>query len=229
MRQIRAITFDAGGTLLHPNPSVGAIYAEVMDAHGLRLDPTALEAGFRRAWKQAHLTPRVGVSEDGEKAWWRAVVRETLRGLGEPEDFDALFESLWHAFAEPRRWALHEGARETLGTLRARGYRLAVLSNWDGRLRALLNGMELAPLFDEIIISSEVGFEKPDPRIFHVASERLNAAPEAILHVGDSHHHDVAGAQAAGWRYVLVTHRKDAAKEQGMICRLEELLPLLPG
>ncbi len=228
MQPVRAVTFDAGGTLLYPSPSVGAIYSEVMRDHGLRLDANTLNAAFRRAWKLAHQTPRVGVSEESERDWWRGLVRETLNGLGEVEDFEKLFDALWHTFAEPRRWALHDGAMETLKGLRERGYRLAVLSNWDQRLRSLLDGMQLSPLVDEVVISSEVGVEKPDPKIFRITEKRLGFAPGEILHVGDSPHHDVNGARNVGWRCVLVTHRKpggeDAAKEEGEIRSLGELL-----
>ncbi len=227
-RKIQAITFDAGGTLLYPYPAVGAIYAEVMSQHGLILDPDRLEAGFRRAWKNAHQIPRVSVSETTEKEWWRRVVRETLNGLGEPSDFEALFCDLWSAFAEPRRWRLHDEAEETLRVLRKRSYRLLILSNWDSRLRLLLVGLGIASLFDDLIISSEVGFEKPDRRIFQVAENRLALPADRFLHVGDSDYHDAEGARGAGWQWVLVTNQPVSGESTNRIQTLSELLDRLP-
>jgi putative hydrolase of the HAD superfamily len=229
VKEIRAITFDAGGTLLYPYPSVGEIYSEVMRGHGLSLKGEVLDRAFRVAWKEAHSKPRVGISVHDEKTWWRDLVRRTLRDLGKPSDFEALFEELWHTFAKPHRWKLHDGAMETISVLKKRGYRLAILSNWDPRLRILLEGFGLAGLFDEMIISSEVGSEKPDERIFRIVEERLKLKPQDLLHVGDSQFHDWEGATRVGWNCLLVTHSdSDEKVPEGRVSRLPKLLDLLP-
>lgn len=225
---VSGITFDAGGTLLHPYPSVGQIYSEVMQWHGLEIRAEALEQSFRKAWKMAHQTPRVGVTEESEKEWWRKMVSETLKGLGEAKDFNLLFEDLWVAFAEPGRWRLYDGVREVLEELRGRGYRLAILSNWDRRLRGLLDQMELSPLFEHLIISSEVGEEKPSSRIFQAAVERMKLSPSEMLHVGDSVYHDLNGARNAGWQGLLIHHSSGASFETEGLSRMSELLYLLP-
>jgi len=225
---IRAVSFDAGGTLLHPHPRVGMIYAEVMGRHGLNLSPDDLEAAFHRAWTKALQASRLGVSEESERDWWRAVVREVLQGLGEPTDFEALFEDLWVTFADPERWRLYGGALETLDALRRRGYRLLVVSNWDKRLRQLMAGLRVAPFLEHLVISSEVGFEKPDRRIFETAQTRLDLPSTEILHVGDSPYHDAEGAEAAGWQWVLIAGESAADGPRCHVKQLTELLGLLP-
>lgn len=215
--------------MLHPHPSVGAIYAEIMRAHQLNASADALDAAFHHAFHQAHQAPRRGISEETEKEWWRTVVRQTLEGLAVPADFEALFEDLWGAFAEPRRWRLYDGAIETLRELKSRGYRLALLSNWDRRLRPLVKGVGLAPFFEHLIISSEVGAEKPDPRIFRMAEAQLGLPPERFLHVGDSVHHDVEGARKAGWRCILVSRHADMKQDDGWVASLGGLLAKLPA
>ena len=97
-----------------------------------------------------------------------------------------------------------DGALETLRTLRARGYRVAVISNADGRVRGLLETAGLTPLLEFVIDSAEVGLEKPDPRIFHAATDRLGLPPSACAYVGDIYEIDVLGAEAAGLTGVLV-------------------------
>lgn len=223
---IRAVTFDAGGTLLYPHPSVGAIYSEVIAAHGMSIDADALNIGFRRAWKLAHAIPRTSLSEETELNWWKGVVRETLNGLGEPKDFDVLFAALWKAFAAPSRWQLHLGACETLGALQDRGYRLAILSNWDNRLRSLIEGVGLASYFEFLVISSEIGVEKPDPRIFEHAQQKFGVKTAELLHIGDSHYHDMVGSTDVGWHCRLVTHGPSGADNH--VSKLTEILELLP-
>jgi len=274
LNSIRAITFDAGGTLLHPHPSVGAIYAEAMQRHGLTLDADMLETAFRRVFKAGRRAPRETINETSEKEWWKSIVWQVLDeathrnapgnsvkesplptplekwrerdiptfsrmlecsaspsegGEKRGGDFESLFNDLWHTFAEPRRWRLDAGARETLVELKKRGYRLAILSNWDLRLRSLLEGLRLAPYFEHLIISSEAGFEKPDPRIFELAQHRFGLSPHEILHVGDSEHHDAEGARKVGWRWVIVQHHERIQPSTSGITRLTDLLEIYPA
>ena len=116
---------------------------------------------------------------------------------------------------------------DTLATLRERGYRLAILSNWDRRLRGILDGLGISPFFEELIISSEIGFEKPDARIFETAQKRMGVSGGKILHVGDSPYHDLEGCRPMGWHCLLVEHGADAIHE-GRVRTLQEILKILP-
>ena len=102
-------------------------------------------------------------------------------------------------FAEPGVWAAYPDVAAGLAGLRADGYRLGVVSNFDRRLRRVLTDLGLGESFEHIIISSEVGVDKPDPRIFQHALERFGVAAENVLHVGDDPRKDW-GAEAAGLR-----------------------------
>lgn len=227
MTRIQAVTFDAGGTLVFPYPSVGAVYAEVMSRHGLDHGPEELEETFRRVWSGAQRRNDQPASDEREKAWWRAVVARILDELGHPADFDALFNELWMAFAEPGHWRLRDGARECLQRLRDSGYRLGILSNWDHRLRQVLSGLGLTRYFDAVVISAEVGCEKPDRGIFECAQRMLGVPAEGLLHVGDSLFHDIDGARAAGWRAVHIGENGFAGGGRDSIARFDELPALL--
>jgi putative hydrolase of the HAD superfamily len=82
--------------------------------------------------------------------------------------------------------------------LRRFGIKLGIISNWDERLRPLLERLNLSHYFDAILISREIGCIKPGPRIFEHAIESLRLSPHAILHVGDSPAEDLVGAEGAG-------------------------------
>jgi putative hydrolase of the HAD superfamily len=214
--------------LLYPYPSVGEIYAEVMRRHGLDHSPADLEAGFRSVWRSVQRSGKSGeVSENSEWEWWRRVVFAILDKLGHPEDFDALFDELWTSFGNAGHWRLHEGGREILETLSESGYRLGILSNWDSRLRTILDGIGLTAFFDHIIISAEVGFEKPSPEIFRYTEQAFEVSPEACLHIGDSLTHDIHGAAAAGWRAVYIDYSgepHDGAETVRSLLQLQDLL-----
>ena len=166
---IRAITFDVGGTLLEPWPSVGQVYARVAARLGWgELDPTLLNQRFREAWQRRP-------AFDYSRAAWAALAEETFAGLGQTWTGD-FFTALYDAFAEPEVWRVFDDVRPALEALRRLGLQLAVVSNWDERLRPLLRRLELDDCFESLVISCEAGFTKPAPEIFQRALTELRAA-----------------------------------------------------
>ena len=100
--------------------------------------------------------------------------------------------------------AVLPGVPATLAALRARGFKLLVVSNSDGTVEQVMTSQRLRPFFDAVVDSHVVGFEKPDPRIFHHALRVAGASPETTLHVGDLYDADVVGARAAGVHALLL-------------------------
>jgi putative hydrolase of the HAD superfamily len=204
IKNIKGVYFDAGGTLLHPYPSVGEIYAEVLKRWGVDLSPDALQASFKSSWTRLTHTPKNFTTEASEKQWWSRLVRMTLGEHPGPADFDAFFEDLYEAFASVEYWKLHDGALDCIRELRRRGCKTGIISNWDHRLRRILAGTELPGLMDEIIVSCEFGCEKPDVRIFEEGARRWDLSPSQLLYIGDSLHHDVKPCLALGWSAWLI-------------------------
>jgi putative hydrolase of the HAD superfamily len=88
-----------------------------------------------------------------------------------------------------------------LESLSDRGVPMGIVSNFDGRLVRICEGLRLVPFFETVMMSARAGYAKPDARIFRAALETLGVATAAeALHVGDSVEEDVRGAQAAGLR-----------------------------
>ena len=125
--------------------------------------------------------------------------------------------------------AVLPGVPEALSAFRARGLTLLIVSNSDGTVEEVIRSQGLRPFFDTVIDSRVVGFEKPDPRIFHHALEVAGAAPDTTLHVGDLYSVDVVGARAAGLHALLLDPFGDWP---GVDCEratdLGELLERLP-
>ena len=86
---------------------------------------------------------------------------------------------------------------EVLEDLRPR-FDLAVVSNFDGRLRMILEQLGVSRFFSYVFLSSELGVEKPDPLIYHRALKLSRFATNETLHVGDDPVRDWQGAEAAG-------------------------------
>jgi putative hydrolase of the HAD superfamily len=198
---IRAILFDAAGTLIHLPRGVGWHYREIAARHGLALDEALLGSAFAAAFRAAGPRVVTGLSRpDDDKGWWRALVQNVLAACGQqPEGgvFDRMFEELYAHFAEPGVWALYPEARPVLDALHGR-YRLGIVSNFDRRLYPVLEHLGIRRYFDTIVISSELGIDKPDPRIFTAALATLGVTPAETIHAGDDPLQDWRAAEAAG-------------------------------
>jgi HAD superfamily hydrolase (TIGR01549 family) len=127
------------------------------------------------------------------------------------EPFDRLSRSheawlgcLVDYFDRGSSWQKLEGAEELLTLLKAKGYRLAVLSNWHGILDEILRFQGISDLVDVVLTSSRVGRKKPHPLMFRSALEQLEVAESAVIHVGDSLEEDVAGALGVGIRPIYL-------------------------
>lgn len=198
---LKAIFFDAAGTLIHLTKSVGQHYALVAEQQGLSLDAAALDHAFAQVWKEMPLRPPTGEPrEDDDKGWWRDLVERLLDRVSgglNPLDRDTFFEAAYGHFAEAGVWELYPEVREVLEALAPR-HELAVVSNFDGRLRMIFEHLTTSKYFRHVFLSSELGADKPNPLIFRRALEISGFAPNEVLHAGDDPERDWAAARAAG-------------------------------
>jgi putative hydrolase of the HAD superfamily len=197
---IKVITFDAGNTLIRLSLPVGVTYAAVAKRFGANLNPVDLEHGFRAAWKTVPRLPdEPGPRTDDGRTWWRDVVMQTLENARvEVEPFGDFFDAVYREFALPGVWRLEPAALELLQDLRRAGFRLGIISNFDLRLREILKHVGVLDLFEQIVVSSQVGAEKPSARIFEEALRLFAVEPAELLHVGDEAKADGDGARALG-------------------------------
>ena len=204
-----AVLFDVGGTLIECRPGVAEVYAETLSRRGRTVTAETVAPVFQQVWLElTQLHPRgldrYHLFKGSERAWWGEFLRRVLARLGHDAPWEATLAELMEAFAQPGLWHVFPEVGEILAQLRARGLRLAVVSNWDSRLPGLLGRLELAPYFDAVLASALEGVEKPSAEIFRRAAARLGVRPERCVHVGDSPLDDYRGAESAGMRAVLV-------------------------
>lgn len=195
---MKAVFFDAAGTLLHLPKGVGWHYARVAERHGGYLSAETLESRFRTVWSVTQpVLETDGPRPDDDREWWRSLVARVFSDAPPSFDLDAFFPDVWEEFARPGVWALYPETLEVLRALSGRA-RLGVVSNFDGRLHRILSQLGLAQTFEHVVVSSEVGADKPSPKIFTNALERFGVEPSDVVFVGDSPEEDWAGAERAG-------------------------------
>jgi FMN phosphatase YigB (HAD superfamily) len=200
MKEIQAVLFDAGGTLIRLDGKRICRAAEVAFAPAVFAEAEDAAIAGLREW-----ISRNPHSTDPQRL--PVFFAALLSALGAAQDAPGSGAATRVA-AEHRRsnlWSLAaHGAAATLAELKLRGYRLAVVSNADGRARALLEQAGLLEHLELVVDSAEAGVEKPNPAIFLQTTDRLGVLPARSAYVGDVYEIDVAGALAAGLTPILI-------------------------
>ena len=200
---LTTIFLDAGGVLADPN---WERVAAALGRQGVAADADALAAAEPYAKAELDTPASIRSSDDRSRVgrYWTLV----LGRAGVSASDDALagaWTELAAYHAQHNLWErVIAGVPEALDRLRGLGLRLVVVSNANGTLRQKLARLDLLRRLDIVLDSTELGVEKPDPRIFHTALAQAGADPDEVVHVGDLYEVDVVGARAAGLRAVLV-------------------------
>ncbi len=198
---VRAVTFDAVGTLIEPWPSVGHVYSAAAAACGFGgLEPELLSRRFHEIWKQQRLF-------DFSRRAWFQVVQSCFEGLLDTAELNRVFPVLYERFGRGSAWRIPPDVLPCLEVLKAREIRMGVVSNFDERLGGILGELRLARFFDVVLVSGPLGMNKPDPAIFERACRLLMIPPGEAVHIGDRVDKDVDGAKRAGMKAVLVDRR----------------------
>jgi len=203
----RAVLVDVGFTLTFWD---GARIAEHAAAAGVTVEPEAIERAetlIRTETRELEGVP-LRTHDDGGRRYLDGVFARALRLAGAAGDDATLARAAAHVHAQHLRsnvWRrVGAGNRDALERLRAAGYRLAIVSNSEGTIDAMLTEVGLRGYFETVVDSAVVGSVKPDARIFRIALERLDLPPTDVVMVGDLPTADVFGPRALGIRAALV-------------------------
>lgn len=199
---IQTVFLDAGGVLVNPN---WARVSDVLGRHGVSAPAAALALAEPHAKRKLDTGETVSVTNDQQRGWTYFNLILTAAGIPLSDATDAALAELHQYHQQFNLWeTVFEDARPSLAALRARGFRLAVVSNANGTLHRMFARLGLTDTVDAVFDSCDEGIEKPDPRFFHLALERVGASADTTVHVGDLFHVDVVGARAAGIEAVLL-------------------------
>ncbi len=194
MAKCRFIFFDVGNTLLFPNRS--RVLAPVpVDRHPTLDRWQALERQTKQEFDQRMMGGKVD-----HGFWWRFHTH-LLEGLDALDD--QVRATLVENTQKSANWdQILPGTRDALEKIR-QDYAIAVISNADGKIDAVLRRCGIADCFENITDSGIVGHEKPHPAIFEAALREMKAEAAESLYVGDVYSIDYVGARNAGMQAVL--------------------------
>lgn len=232
VRTTEIVFFDAGETLVHPHPSFPELFARVCAERGKSISASEVaELQARLAPHLVDLSEDTGVdqpslSPEGSRKFWSFLYRRFLSEFGIEDE--ELVASLYATFSNAASYALFDDVIPALSTLSTEGYRLGLISNFEGWLDEMLVELEVGDVFDVKVISGIAGIEKPDPAIYELAVDRAGIHPSHAVHVGDSPGLDVQPARAVGMKPVLLDRTGRYPNEDVPTIRsLEDLASLI--
>jgi putative hydrolase of the HAD superfamily len=221
LKDVKAIGFDLFNTLITADPKAVSEAVERL-IRSLHESHFTFEDGlFKETYRRCALVFLEKTKEDGRETHNRFWVGAALRELGYPVDPDderiaAALDAYFSAFFDYCR--LIPGTMEMLNEIKGT-YRLGLLSNFTHAPagRGLIIQLGLAPFFDVLIISGELGYRKPHAIAFQQLMDDFGVDGSQLLYVGDNIEADINGALVAGIRPVWFTWA------------LDHKVPMLPG
>jgi len=230
---IKAIFFDAVGTLFDVKGSVGEVYLTYAKKYGVPDTEemcNALNKRFKETMRDMPApifsVERPEKLKQCERLWWFDVVHAVFYRVGMFEGFDDFFDEVYEAFGQATHWELFPETVEVLTHLKERGFELGIITNFDSRFFQVARALHLQLFFDSVTISSLAGAAKPAAKIFLHALEQHMLNPDEVLHVGDHPIEDFDGAQQAGLHTVLIDRSGSVLHDDHTLSSLTSVLNL---
>ncbi|GIQ68440.1 HAD family hydrolase [Xylanibacillus composti] len=227
----KAILFDAGDTLLNV-PEAHQVVTQFLRERSFPCDEAEVESvlheSIQRFYYEKKRDEQAICSPEVDRAFWVKLYAHMLTRLNgancDEDGLRRLCHDLYEVFTGPEVYTLFEDVTEVLEALRMRGLQLAVVSNFADTLPLILREKGIADYFSEIIVSTTVGLEKPNPEIFRYALRKLRVDPGDALYIGDHEQNDVWAPKQAGMDAIRIL-RYGYMQGEG----IRSLLELLPG
>ncbi len=205
--------------------------AEPAKKYGINPDPQDLKKAFSKHFPTAPPLAFSNVSDEErkslEKQWWYEVVRKVYADVGMFDDFDDYFNDLFEVFRKAA-WQIFPETKNILNEIKSLGFAIIIVSNFDSRVYDVCESLSIIDHFDDFIISSEVGYAKPDIEIYNIALSRNNLNPQQCVFIGDNYLNDYAAPKSIGMQALLLNRDNENNKHSVQkISNLNELVTIL--
>ncbi len=236
-QSIRTIFFDAGFTLLHPNPSTAEICQRVCQQLDLHIHLDKLRGRIMEAddffYRQTRQRRHMWASEDAINAFWIDYYMNFLRPFVEEHDEPRLYQLarlITQEFEQHTSWQIYPDVLPTLDALKAKNYTLGIISDWGIGLGRILHQLHLNTYFESLVVSALARHAKPSASLYELALQRANSIGDYTLHIGNSYILDVLGARSVGITPILLDRRRQLHTNNVdciLIHSLSEIIDLL--
>lgn len=208
----KGIFFDAGDTLI-TIPEAQLIIVDYLAERSIELSEQAVSKSLQFAFDQLYIQkkkdPAALCSPESERKYWMELYRFVLDHLDiqdhlSEEEIHHCCHELFDLYLSPDKYILFDDVKPALDQIRQAGIRIGLVSNFASQLREILRDKGVLDYFDPLIISAEIGLEKPNPDIFHKALEMAGLDGGDVLYIGDHETNDIWAPAQAGMDTVRI-------------------------
>lgn len=225
MNNYQAVVFDLGKTLIY-SPRVKP-FQMLAKKFGAELEQSEISMAYSFA-DHYFMKNYPGVLGKKPEEFYEIYLSIIFSYLHLDLSVKEFYDELFRTYPPRKEWVPYPETIDTLSQIKKRGLKLGVISNWDLSARGLLRKIGIHDWFDDIVISSEVGVEKPAPEIFIRSINNLCVEPEKMLYVGDNYYDDVIGANSVGIKTLIINRSVNQYKygegDYEVICTLTDVL-----
>ncbi len=228
-----AFFFSAVNTLISCSPSREAVLVQVLKDRGLTVTIPTAKIAFVIADASVPASGYTIGPREKKERYWAEYSAALVKNCFIDDDEGGIAKAVADRLRSPDIWIAYGDVEPALESLRKRGCVLGVIANGESTLRAAFDRLSLSRYLDVIVLSEEVGFEKPDPRVFQVALDRVGLPPERCAYVGDLPEIDLKEASRTGMTRVWLDRNRLARRigevqKIEMLTDLEFLFPIAP-
>lgn len=219
----KLITFDITGTLLKYRSSPAVEYLNILKKHDIEVKLSVLDDLINKNWAfMTTMHPNFGLKTGmGWENYWRTYAYNVyskafqIENITDNIPLQIIIDDLMMTYSTGETFKIQNGAIELLEYLKKEQIPLGIITNYDPRIKLMIQNLGLFHYFKFILSSYEVMHEKPSVEIFRKAESFVNnrSNRKLFLHVGDSYSLDFKGAKNAGWSACLVHTNKNVIKE----------------
>lgn len=197
MNRLRGVLFDYGHTLVwfprfrEVHLASARNVQRVLHSFGVSIEVSRIRSLIESFIPRTDGTS-ASVEEEAEAIFSHAHVRNYQQG-----DLQRITDALWRPYVQNAR--MRKGVKEILQFLREKDLKMGIVANiWSGGMNPVLRRLDIEQFFQTTVADMDVGFAKPDARIFHLTLDNLGLRQDQVLMVGDNPKTDIKGAHDLG-------------------------------
>ena len=223
---VKNVIFDFAGTVADLSPSSGQMLRGFLkEKEGIDVDEK-LAARAYDCVDRSLFYSSVKIHKNEQKSeFYKKYNDLILKNLGLFDVVDNSKNQLFeHFLSVKRHWVLKDDVKDTFETLKDMGKSISIVSNFDSKLKDIATRLEISHLIDNMHISQDVGYEKPQVEFYEIFFERYGLNPKECLYVGDSYELDFLPAYQIGLKTLLIDERERFAKKENVISSISQIL-----
>ncbi len=222
---MKTVIFDFADTIAHLSPSKESVVQNfILDKLGVKIELEKIARAYHYLDMNMFYSS-VNIQDSVNKKEFYNLYNEKLFYYLGLDDFSVEFYDYFVSIE--KHWMLKEGVEGLFAQIVEKGYKIGIISNFDKKLKNIVSDLGIGKYISFLVISADVGFEKPNEKIFTYALSEYELDKDELFYVGDNYNLDYHPTKSLGIKTFLYDEKGFFPKYDFVINRLNDILPKL--